>query len=86
MWKALLMLEFLKYIEGGLLFWEKPWGRRHRGGGGWGSSLGILGWRRAAGSLEPLAYTRSGLLPIPELVQLYFATLYYPKFPKFLLS
>ena len=46
------------------------------GGGGWGSSLGIFGWRRAAGSLGPLAYTRSGLLPIPELVQLYFATLY----------
>ena len=54
----------------------KALGRRHRGGGGWGSSLGIFGWRRAAGSLEPFAYTRSGLLPIPELVQLYFATLY----------
>ena len=65
----------------------KALGKTSQGrGGGWGSSLGILGWRRAAGSLEPLAYTRSGLLPIPELVQLYFATLYYPKFPKFLLS
>ena len=31
--------------------------RIHLGGGG--GSLGILGWGCAAGSLEPLAYTRA---------------------------
>ena len=41
LWNALVMLEFLKYIEGVLLFWE----RRHRGGGGEGEggTLGIFG-------------------------------------------
>ena len=30
------------------------------GGGGGGGTLGISGWRCAAGTLEPLAYTRAG--------------------------
>ena len=47
---ALIMLECLKYIEVGLLFW----------GGGGASNLGIFEWGRAAGTLEPLAYTRAG--------------------------
>ena len=39
---------------------------------GGGCTLGISGWGCAAGTLEPLTYTRV----IPELVQLNFATLY----------
>ena len=39
LWNALVMLEFLKYIEGVLLFWK----RCHRGGGGEGGTLGIFG-------------------------------------------
>ena len=29
-----------------------------QGGGGWGGTLGISGWGCAAGTLEPLTYTR----------------------------
>ena len=32
-----------------------------RGGGGGGGTLGIFGWGCAAGTLEPLAYTRTSL-------------------------
>ena len=39
-------------------------------GGGGGGTLGISGWGCAAGTLEPLAYTRA------TVVQLNFATLY----------
>ena len=42
LWNALVMLEFLKYIEVGLLFWEKPWLRRNRGGGGGGGGGRVL--------------------------------------------
>ena len=40
------------------------------GGGGGVGTLGISGWGCAAGTLEPLAYTRA------TVVQLNFATLY----------
>ena len=39
-------------------------------GGGGGGTLGISGWGCAAGTLEPLAYTRA------TVVQLNFANLY----------
>ena len=33
--------------------------RDSRGGGGWGGTLGISRWGCAAGTLEPLTYTRA---------------------------
>ena len=51
-------------------------------GGGGGCTSGISGWGCAAGTLEPLTYTRV----IPELVQLNFATLHYSKLPRCPLS
>ena len=47
----------LQYAEAGWGKWNKMRRRHHtRGGGG---TLGLFGWGCAAGTLEPLAYTRA---------------------------